>query len=382
MAYDPGYGPNCGDACCGGPSCGGNCCPTGLGCCDIFFRAEYLMWWSNGGATPPLVTRSFGGTAQANAGVLGRPGTSILFGGDDLDSDLRSGVLVGVGGWCNPQRSFGWEVNYLYLGEDNQDYFADNATSGILARPFFNTQTGAQDSRLINYPGLVSGSVGVDATTEFQSIEAIVRSCCFESCYGRTDFILGYRYANLTERIRIEESTLALSGVIAGTTIDIFDQFETLSEFNGVNLGFITTGRLNPCWSYEFTAKIALGATSSSGTIRGERTTTNNLGSSTVEGGLLALDTNIGDYSQTNFGVMPEVGIKLRYDLNPCWSATVGYSVRAVSGVMRASEQIDTTINPTQIAPGTFTGVSRPDFPFEDSTFIAHGLNFGLQLSF
>ena len=340
------------------------------------------MWWSNGANAPALVTESLPGIPQANAGVLGSPGTSILYGDENLDSDLRSGILFGIGGWCDPGHTIGWEVNYAYLGEDNQDFYGDNTTSTILARPFFNTQTGAQDSRLINYPGLVSGSVGIDATTEFQSLEAVIRSCFMQSCYGRTDFILGYRYANLTEQVRIEESTLALSGVIAGTTIDIVDDFKTLNEFNGVNLGFITERRINPCWSYEFTAKVALGTTKSTGTIRGQRITTNTLGTSTTNGGLLALDTNIGDYSQTAFSAMPELGIQLRYDLNPCWSANFGYSVRAITNTMRAAEQIDTTINPTQIPPGTFTGANRPYFLFGESVFVAQGLNFGLQCAF
>src|SRR6476659_9640207 len=42
--------------------------------------AEYLLWWVEGQRIPALVTTSPPGTPLAQAGVLGLPGTSALFG--------------------------------------------------------------------------------------------------------------------------------------------------------------------------------------------------------------------------------------------------------------------------------------------------------------
>ena len=46
----------------------------------LWFRGEALLWWTRGGQTPPLLTTSPGSTPQAQAGVLGQPNTTILFG--------------------------------------------------------------------------------------------------------------------------------------------------------------------------------------------------------------------------------------------------------------------------------------------------------------
>ena len=45
-------------------------------------------------------------------------------------------------------------------------FSASNTRYPILARPFFNVPDGLEDSRLIAYPNVVSGTVMVDATTE------------------------------------------------------------------------------------------------------------------------------------------------------------------------------------------------------------------------
>ena len=47
-------------------------------------------------SVPPLVTTSVPGTPRPQAGVLGEPGTIILFPGDTNEEDPRSGVLVTV----------------------------------------------------------------------------------------------------------------------------------------------------------------------------------------------------------------------------------------------------------------------------------------------
>ena len=48
-------------------------------------------WWMKGDSTPPLVTTSPNGTASGAAGVLGQPGTSVLYGGNGINTAMRSG---------------------------------------------------------------------------------------------------------------------------------------------------------------------------------------------------------------------------------------------------------------------------------------------------
>jgi len=46
----------------------------------FWIGAEYLLWSAKGDKLPPLVTTSPAGTLQPQAGVLGTPGASVLFG--------------------------------------------------------------------------------------------------------------------------------------------------------------------------------------------------------------------------------------------------------------------------------------------------------------
>jgi hypothetical protein len=369
---DESYTSGVADSCCDSNACG----------YQWFAGAEYLSWWTNGPSTPALATNSPAGTAQANAGVLGRTGTSVLYGNDSLDSDLRSGGRFRVGGWADACQSHGWEVNYLFLADDSQGFTADANTNSILARPFFNASTGLQDSRLIVFPGLVTGNLGIESQTEFQALEVMFRGCLMQTPCGRTDYLFGYRYANLRDRLRINESTLALSGPLAGTTFDLYDQFDTRNTFHGLEIGVITQQQLSCGWSLDLLAKIAFGANHAHGTISGQRVTTNGLGSDVVPVGLLALGSNIGNYTDNDFSMLPELGVKLNYNLNYRWKASVGYTFLCLTDVVRASDQIDTTINPSQIPPAVFSGVNRPLFPLGGSDFVAQGVSFGLECKF
>ena len=79
---------------------------------------------------------------------------------------------------------------------------------------------------------------------------------------------------------------------------------------------------------------------------------------------------------------MSELGISLRRNLNCRLAATFGYSFLYWSRVERAGDQIDTTVNPTQIPPGALAGEARPAFPFNTTDFWAQGVRFGLEYNY
>src|SRR5215831_18765845 len=47
----------------------------------LWAEAEYLLWWMKGASLPPLITASPAGTPSTQAGVLGAPTTTVVFGG-------------------------------------------------------------------------------------------------------------------------------------------------------------------------------------------------------------------------------------------------------------------------------------------------------------
>lgn len=104
-----------------------------------WMNAEYLLMWTKGMSTPPLVTTSTAGTPQAQAGVLGQPGTTILFGNRDMTDGSRSGVRLSLGRWLDPAHCSGIEASYMALGTETDSFNAGLNQFNILARPFFDT---------------------------------------------------------------------------------------------------------------------------------------------------------------------------------------------------------------------------------------------------
>jgi hypothetical protein len=110
-------------------------------------------------------------------------------------------------------------------------------------------------------------------------------------------------------------------------------------------------------------------------------------GSTTVfEGGLLALRTNIGQHDRDELAFIPEAGLNVGVQLTRYLKVNAGYSFLWVSSVVFAGEQMDPVVNVTQfpILSGNLplVGPKRPAFNFAGTDFLAHGLNFGLQLRF
>ncbi len=81
----------------------------------------------------------------------------------------RNGGRFRFGGWIDPCQWRGFKLDYFYLEGKTEPYSQTSDGAPILARPFFNTQLNSQDSELVAYPGIVSGTVAVDATSKFRA---------------------------------------------------------------------------------------------------------------------------------------------------------------------------------------------------------------------
>lgn len=365
-----GYSPGC-DPCGPAPVC----CPPGR----IYGSADYLLWWLDGMGTPPLVTTSPAGTEQDAAGVLGQPGTSILFGGSDLDGDAVSGGRFSLGVWLDACHRQGVEASYFGLGTHTASFGASATDYAILARPFYNTVEGEQDARLLVYDSLVTGSVDVTASTSFEGGEFLFRQALQRECWAEIDLLLGYRWLQLEDDLLIQENTQSLVAATAGTTFDLFDRFDTRNSFHGGELGMSLRRQVAACWSVEILAKLAIGNVSSEATIDGQTITVTSTGTTVNQNGLLAQSTNIGTYERDKIATATEVGVKLKRTVANCMDVTVGYTFLYLSDVLRAGDQIDTDINVSQFPPGTLSGAPFPEFNFQSSGFWAQGLSFGIE---
>jgi hypothetical protein len=285
--------------------------------------------------------------------------------------------------WFAPCHCAGIEASYLGIGRETTSFSATSLDTPIIGRPYFDTQAGAQAAMLVAHPDFLNGSINVDATTEFQAAEVLLRRNLFRQSGDRIDFLLGWRFAQLDEGLQVNqfsEWTQPQGLIPAGTTKSLFDRFDTENQFNGVELGLVYEEHVGR-WSLEMLMKLGLGNTHSRVSINGMTTTTvPDAGTTTFPGGLLAQQTNIGQYNRDQFAVIPELGVTLGCDLTCRLRATFGYTFLYWNRVARPANQIDTSVS--QLPPEAPTGAQRPAFNFATSDFWAQGMNFGLDYRF
>lgn len=387
----------------GEPACGGCefCCPRRS---RVWGEVDYLVWWTSGMYVPPLVTE--GSVNDAHPGALGQPGTTVLFGGDNILTDGRSGGMAKIGYWLNDCHTSGIEVEYLGLQDDTDPFHQWSSGLPVIARPFYDTSVMGQRSEAVAYPSLLAGSVSVDPRTDFQMAAARLRwewfsqgsFCDPDDCslcqWGRrVDVTFGYRYMQLNDGLDIREDltttnyTETVPPTPQGSSV-VEDSFKTYNVFQGGELGLVFQTRQGR-WSWELAPRIALGTTQESVAINGSTTAFSPAGVPSTplpSGGLLALQSNIGERQRDVFAVVPQVALKLGYQLTPCLRVTTAYDFLYWSSVARAGNQIDViqgapAVNSTLLpgSPVPQSGPTAPTFAFHDSGFWAQGVSLGLD---
>jgi hypothetical protein len=374
---------------CPGPDCCNPCAPRHEICGPpgrIWVSAEYLLWWIKDDHVPPLVTAG----PPGSSGILGTPGTTVVFGGD-VDHEEFSGGRFTVGFWLDECQTHGLETEVFFLGSRSSNFVAGGpgtATGPTVARPVINAITGAETAELVSAAGVVSGTIQVTEHSRLWGIEEnfLCNLCC--SCCSRVDFLAGFRYLQLDEGLAIREDLLVNPSVpgIGGSTIGVVDQFDTHNRFYGGQIGARAQyWRGNTC--FNVTGKVALGETHEVIGINGTTVfTLPGAAPVAVPGGVLALPSNSGHFSRDEFAVVPEVGFNVGYMVTPRVCVYLGYTFLYWSDVVRPGDQIDRVVNltqlPTNLGPGTLVGPARPAVLFKETDFWAQGINLGVEFRF
>ncbi len=392
---EPGFA-SCGDVC---ETCGqcDSCCP----CCKcgppgrFWIRDEYVGWFARGGRVPTLV-----GTNPSG----GVPTTTPLYGNATYNGGFRSGNWVQSGMWFDDCKNWGLQGDFFFVGALSSPFFAQSNGDPVIGRPFVDATNGAITQQLIAFPGSSVGSIGVDNHNSLNGGGISLRQnvCCWSGCCDgqsdpcdcnyfcnvdccRVDLLYGYRGYRFNDSVGIREHVTSIdqtTGTAVGTTFDVNDNFHTQNNFNGGELGIILD-RYKGRWIYEGAARFAVGNMQQVVTINGS-TAVSFPGQPTVvnQGGILALSSNIGNYTQNSLRVIPMLSGRLGYRVTPRLSFLVGYTVIFFGQVARAGDQIDTTVNPNLIPPVTGGGPNRPSFAFHTSDLWLQGITIGGEYSF
>lgn len=398
---------------CPGAPCGAYACPP-----RAWGSVEFLLGFRRSRQVTPLVTTSPPTTALLDAGVLGLPSTTILFGGDGLEDNPQPGVRGEVGFWLDQGGRTGVGASYTGLQDESIGFSASSDGSTIIARPFFNTLLGAEGSQTVAFPGRSSGTVNVQSGNEVYNVEVFFRqqiglwpgqppvlfladslAMRLRSMFGfpgtqmassyenqalagaqmtRLDLIAGYQFSHIGDSLSISNNLVSLDPAFLGqigTTLDAFDRFNARNNFHGATIGLKSISSYGR-WSLTMLGKVGLGSVQQVVTIDGQTVITLPAGpSAEFAGGLLTQPSNIGSYSRDHFAVAPEAQIMLNYNLTPRLNVGVGYDFLYWNRVAFAGDQVDRRVDVTQT-------LSDPSFTFREGDFFVHAVTFRAQLNY
>ena len=155
-----------------------------------------LLWWRQGRDLPPLVTSDPVSESSTTAGIL--PDADILFGGDRETSPMQAGGRLDIGFWFDGRQCYGIGNRFYSLAKDDGGFRIDTLDNPVLAIPFFNFDADQNEALLVSYPGLRSGSIDVDASSEVFGNDLYVRMLICRDCDSRLDLLAGYSFARST----------------------------------------------------------------------------------------------------------------------------------------------------------------------------------------
>jgi hypothetical protein len=182
-----------------------------------------------------------------------------------------SGARLTAGGWFDPYQVCGIEGSGFFLLQRSiRTNFASNPSGKpLLAIPFFNTVTNAEDVAVFANSNKQSGQINVESTLRLLGSEANLLINLYRDRELAVTLLGGFRFLDLREALQIGGSSTALSEgsvFFLGTAFPApaatfsVDEFHTRNQFYGGQLGVQVEYRCNRA-SLLVTGKLALGGT-------------------------------------------------------------------------------------------------------------------------
>lgn len=353
-------------------------------------RTDYLMWWVEGAPLPiPLVTT--GQAEETENGKLGQSTTSILYGADNQDFRVFSGLRATLGVWFDDEQSFGFEASGFLLEKRTAGYVrrGDAATSPVISIPIYNTTFFEPYGRIVGeeyvpacLTGTLVGGVNMDSSLRLSGADANALVGLIRSSDWQTTGLVGFRYLDLFESFDLSTDTQGASFPFLGQSGQASDHFQTRNQFYGGTLGVrgsYTAGRA----SVDLTARVALGCVHQVLNVRGVYST---VGYTSPGGpiGVFAQPSNSGRFVKNSFGVAPEAQLNFGYDVTSWLHVSAGYDFLYWSSVVRPGDQINRQLPKGQVyqQAGSSVSATLPTPYFNKGDFFAHGLNFAMQVRY
>jgi hypothetical protein len=358
----------------------------------VWFRGEYVHWWTNGAHLPPLVS-----TVTDLANPVGSLAT--VYGGREVEDGDRSAYYMDLGMWLDRCHIWGIEGDYLDSNA-NPDNYDSGLSNGFyngalypIVRAFFDPGLGSIQLSGVGYPNQYVGRITVDNNEYFQSAGVWLRrqlkaaewtsdgrDVNWTASTARTfrlDALAGYRFARLIGNTNERDDEMDIDSASTNylSEYHFIDSYKAVTTYNGLDLGLDATYTLGR-WSVDTVAKAAIGFSNEYVRLYG----VSGIDPSNTGGTPLSA-TTVEEFSRDRFAAIPELKVTGGYQVTDHFKVTLGYDLLYWTAVVRAANQI--AVNPATGYPyGTLVGSTLPAFSFNESGYFAQGIRLGGEFRF
>ena len=191
-------------------------------------------------------------------------------------------------------------------------------------------------------------------------------------------FLMGFRYFNINEAFELND---AIINITPNSVVNVRDNFSTKNNFYGMQIGARDRFDYSKL-TLDVSAQVALGINHQSLAINGQTNINNQKIVQLI--GLFAEPSNIGTHKNNSFAVIPELRIKLVYNINQHITPFISYDCLYINNVIRPGQQIDRNINLSQNrligGTGVLSGPAYPAVRFNSTGMWMQGVSAGLEI--
>ncbi len=231
---------------------------------EVWFNAEYLLWWIKKGRLPPLVGTI--PTADAQSGNLSV--IAPIYGGsaNDADYDAQSGIRISTGMWANEDHTLGLDASFFQLEHKTTSGHFTSPGAPVIGPVFFDPVVLRQTILLTSVPNFTSGPfafsprsavIGVTNNNQLWGADVDGRyELCSLFFMDHLNLLAGFRYLYFGEGLDITTNSVVPPGSL-GANILASDHFGTRNQFAilpeiTLTFGYQVTDHLRATIGYNF----------------------------------------------------------------------------------------------------------------------------------
>jgi hypothetical protein len=363
---------------------------------------EYLLWWVKGAPlSVPLVST---GPSANDEGFLVNSNTTILYGARFAPA-TGGNDTQGFAPFSGGRLTLGYVLDPDHLAAETRFFMLQTGSAGFMAQgnsndlggagiriPLFNTVpytpgsatdlTMSENGLPVFVPGILAGKVNVTNSLKLWGTDATAVYNVYRSSRWELSALGGFQYLNLSEGFSLTDSLVGLSGPFLGQSGTAGDSFATSNQFFGAAIGLRGGAAWGPV-SLTLTGRVAIGPSHEVLNVSGAFQAVNFTASSGAQG-VFAQPANSGSRSSNTFAVVPEIEIKLGFDVTPAVRLTLGYDFIYYSSVVRPGDQLNRNLPKGQTFEqgGSSVSLTSPSPLFNRTGFFAQGLSAGVAVRF